>query len=180
MTESADFLFELGTEELPPKALGRLSAALTEELLAGFTEAGLPFGAYHSYAAPRRMAVLVHDLAKTTPAQDVERRGPAVASAFDADGNPSRALVGFAKSCGVEIGELTQLDTDKGSWLVYRHTQKGRPAAEIIPAAIERALQSSRPRSGCAGARARPSSFARYIGRWCCTGQQSSTPRSWA
>ncbi|MDA3876427.1 MAG: glycine--tRNA ligase subunit beta [Halothiobacillus sp.] len=140
MTESADFLFELGTEELPPKALGRLSAALTEELLAGFTEAGLPFGAYHSYAAPRRMAVLVHDLAKTTPAQDVERRGPAVASAFDADGNPSRALVGFAKSCGVEIGELTQLDTDKGSWLVYRHTQKGRPAAEIIPAAIERAL----------------------------------------
>lgn len=140
MTESADFLFELGTEELPPKALGRLSAALTEELLAGFTEAGLPFGAYHSYAAPRRMAVLVHDLAKTTPAQDVERRGPALASAFDADGNPSRALVGFAKSCGVEIGELTQLDTDKGSWLVYRHTQKGRPAAEIIPAAIERAL----------------------------------------
>lgn len=140
MTESADFLFELGTEELPPKALGRLSAALTEELLAGFTEAGLPFGAYHAYAAPRRMAVLVHDLALITPAQDVERRGPAVASAFDADGNPSRALVGFAKSCGVEIGELTQLDTDKGSWLVYRHTQKGRPAAEIIPTAIERAL----------------------------------------
>ncbi|ANJ67804.1 glycine--tRNA ligase subunit beta [Halothiobacillus diazotrophicus] len=140
MSESADFLFELGTEELPPKALGRLSAALTEELLAGFTEAGLPFGGHHAYAAPRRMAVLVTDLGQSTPAQDVERRGPAVASAFDADGNPTKALLGFAKSCGVEVGDLARLDTDKGSWLVYRHTQPGRPAAEIIPAAIERAL----------------------------------------
>jgi glycyl-tRNA synthetase beta chain len=137
---SADFLFELGTEELPPKALLRLSDALTEELLTGLREAGLAFGSHQSYAAPRRMAVLIRDLADSTPEQAVERKGPALASAFDAEGKPSRALEGFARSCGVTVDALEKVETDKGTWLVHRHTQPGKTAAEIIPAAIARAL----------------------------------------
>ncbi|OYV27285.1 MAG: hypothetical protein B7Z82_05925, partial [Halothiobacillus sp. 20-54-6] len=103
MTDRADFLFELGTEELPPKALSRLSDALTNELLAGLREAGLTFGEHTTYAAPRRMAVLIRDLAHSTLAQAIERKGPAFAAAFDAEGKPSRALEGFAKSCGVAV-----------------------------------------------------------------------------
>ena len=137
---SDDFLFELGTEELPPKALLRLSDALTEELLTGLREAGLAFGAHQSYAAPRRMAVLIRDVAASTPEQAVERKGPALASAFDAEGKPSRALEGFARSCGVAVDALEKIETDKGTWLVHRHTQPGKSAAEIIPAAIARAL----------------------------------------
>lgn len=140
MTNRADFLFELGTEELPPKALLRLSDALTEELLTGLREAGLSFGTHQSYAAPRRMAVLIRDVAASTPEQAVERKGPALASAFDAEGVPSRALEGFARSCGVTVDALEKIETDKGTWLVYRHTQPGKTAAEIIPAAIARAL----------------------------------------
>jgi len=137
---SDDFLFELGTEELPPKALLRLSDALTEELLTGLREAGLAFGAHQSYAAPRRMAVLIRDVAASTPEQAVERKGPALASAFDAEGKPSRALEGFARSCGVTVDALEKIETDKGTWLVHRHTQPGKTAAEIIPTAIARAL----------------------------------------
>jgi glycyl-tRNA synthetase beta chain len=140
MTDRADFLFELGTEELPPKALLRLSDALTEELLTGLREAGLAFGAHQSYAAPRRMAVLIRDVAASTPDQAVERKGPSLASAFDAEGKPSRALEGFARSCGVAVDALEKIETDKGTWLVHRHTQPGKTAAEIIPAAIARAL----------------------------------------
>lgn len=140
MTNRADFLFELGTEELPPKALLRLSDALTEELLTGLREAGLSFGTHQSYAAPRRLAVLIRDVAASTPEQAVERKGPALASAFDAEGKPSRALEGFARSCGVTVDALEKIETDKGTWLVYRHTQSGKTAAEIIPAAIARAL----------------------------------------
>ncbi len=140
MTNRADFLFELGTEELPPKALLRLSDALTEELLTGLREAGLSFGTHQSYAAPRRLAVLIRDVAASTPEQAVERKGPALASAFDAEGKPSRALEGFARSCGVTVDALEKIETEKGTWLVYRHTQPGKTAAEIIPAAIARAL----------------------------------------
>ncbi|OZB56409.1 MAG: glycine--tRNA ligase subunit beta [Halothiobacillus sp. 14-56-357] len=140
MTDRADFLFELGTEELPPKALLRLSDALTEELLTGLREAGLSFGTHQSYAAPRRLAVLIRDVAASTPEQAVERKGPALASAFDAEGKPSRALEGFARSCGVTVDALEKIETEKGTWLVYRHTQPGKTAAEIIPAAIARAL----------------------------------------
>ncbi|HQT42517.1 MAG TPA: glycine--tRNA ligase subunit beta [Halothiobacillus sp.] len=140
MTDRADFLFELGTEELPPKALSRLSDALTNELLAGLREAGLTFGEHTTYAAPRRMAVLIRDLAHSTLAQAIERKGPAFAAAFDAEGKPSRALEGFAKSCGVTVGALEKVETDKGTWLMHRAMQAGKTASEIIPTAIARAL----------------------------------------
>lgn len=140
MTDRADFLFELGTEELPPKALPSLSNALTQELMAGLQEAGLAVGEATSYAAPRRLAVLIRDVAFKTENQMVERKGPALASAFDAAGNPSRALEGFAKSCGVQVADLQKIETDKGTWLVHKAIQPGKTAGEILPAAITRAL----------------------------------------
>jgi glycyl-tRNA synthetase beta chain len=140
MTDRADFLFELGTEELPPKALRTLSNALTQELIAGLKEAGLAFGEAKSYAAPRRLAVLIRDMAYKTDDQWIERKGPALASAFDAAGNPSRALEGFAKSCGVSVADLQQVETDKGTWLVHKTQQAGKTAGEILPAALTRAL----------------------------------------
>jgi len=140
MTDRADFLFELGTEELPPKALLTLSNALTQELMAGLQEAGLAVGEAKSYAAPRRLAVLIRDMAFGTENQMIERKGPALASAFDAAGNPSRALEGFAKSCGVHVADLQKIETDKGTWLVHKALQPGKTAREILPAALARAL----------------------------------------
>ncbi|OYY56622.1 MAG: glycine--tRNA ligase subunit beta [Halothiobacillus sp. 28-55-5] len=140
MTDRADFLFELGTEELPPKALLTLSNALTQELMAGLQEAGLAMGEAKSYAAPRRLAVLIRDMAFGTENQMIERKGPALASAFDAAGNPSRALEGFAKSCGVHVADLQKIETDKGTWLVHKALQPGKTAREILPAALARAL----------------------------------------
>jgi glycyl-tRNA synthetase beta chain len=140
MTDRADFLFELGTEELPPKALLTLSNALTKELMTGLIDTGLAVGEAKSYAAPRRLAVLIRDMAFSTENQLVERRGPALASAYDAAGNPSRALEGFAKSCGVTVADLQQIETDKGTWLVHKAMQPGKTAREILPAALARAL----------------------------------------
>lgn len=140
MTETADFLFELGTEELPPKALTSLRDALACELRQGLDEVGLAHGELTTYAAPRRLAVLIDDLVRTTEPKPVERRGPAVKAAFDADGNPTRALTGFAASCGVDPDQLETIKTDKGEWLMYRYTEPGQAAAELLPALIERAL----------------------------------------
>jgi glycyl-tRNA synthetase beta chain len=140
MADRAHLLFEVGTEELPPTALRRLSGALCHELAEGLRRAGLEFGAVRGYATPRRLAVLVEDLAYRQPDREVERRGPAIAAAYDRDGQPTKAAEGFARSCGVTVGDLLRLDTDKGSWLVYRVVEAGRPAAELLPGIAEQAL----------------------------------------
>ena len=135
-----DLLIELGTEELPPKALSRLSEAFIRGIEEGLTKAGLSHGELQGYAAPRRLAVWVKDLAEAQPDKKTERRGPAVQAAFDAEGLPAKALQGFARSCGVKMEALETLETDKGSWLVYRGEEKGRPARELIPAIVQQAL----------------------------------------
>src|SRR5690554_4502300 len=96
-----DFLVELGTEELPPKALKPLSDAFTQGIVKGLEEAGVAFGTVESFAAPRRLAVRIRDLADAQPDKPVEKRGPAVKAAFDDAGNPTRALTGFATSLGI-------------------------------------------------------------------------------
>ncbi|MGM0517943.1 MAG: glycine--tRNA ligase subunit beta, partial [Pseudomonadota bacterium] len=96
MTDTADLLFELGTEELPPKALTTLRDALAAEMRAGLEQADLAHDGITAYAAPRRLAVRVADLVTQTAPKPVERRGPAVKAAFDSDGNPTKALSGFA------------------------------------------------------------------------------------
>lgn len=136
----ANMLFELGTEELPPVALKRLSAALTDGFTKGLDDAGLTYGKVIAYCAPRRLAVLVMDLLTAQPDQDIERRGPAVAAAFDQDGTPSKAAEGFARSCGTTVDQLQQLETDKGSWLVYHVHRAGQHASELLPGIAENAL----------------------------------------
>ena len=140
MADRADLLFELGTEELPPTALRRLSGALCHELAEGLRRSGLEFGAVRGYATPRRLAVLVEGLARRQPDREVERRGPAHAAAYGPDGQPTKAAEGFARSCGVTVADLLRLDTDKGAWLVYRVIEEGRPVAELLPGIAEQAL----------------------------------------
>src|SRR5690554_5324669 len=140
MTEARDFLLELGTEELPPKALSVLSEALLKGVENGLTEAGLNFATTKAYASPRRLAVVITALQTRQADRQVEKRGPAVAAGFDDDGNPTKALQGFARSCGVEVDALQTLQTDKGAWLVYREQQSGQAASELLPEIVRQAL----------------------------------------
>ncbi len=136
-----DLLIEIGTEELPPKALRRLSGALAEGIREGLEKAGLGFGDLKPYASPRRLAVLVADLAEAQPDREELRRGPALAAAFDDDGCPTKAAEGFARSCGVAVEALERLETDKGAWLAYRLKQQGRPTTELVPDILDNALK---------------------------------------
>lgn len=140
MSDSADLLFELGTEELPPTALRRFSEVLQAEFVAGLTAAGLSHGEVQAYATPRRLALLVRDCLTRQPDRNVEKRGPAVKAAFDADGKPTRAAEGFASSCGVSVDALESLQTDKGEWLMYRVQESGQAATELLPGIAEQAL----------------------------------------
>ena len=135
-----DFLVELGTEELPPKALKPLSDAFTQGIAQGLKDAGLDFGRVEAFAAPRRLAVRVRDLADAQPDKPVEKRGPAVKAAFDDAGNPTRALTGFANSLGVTPDQLGTLETDKGAWLVYRTVEQGKATVDLLPQLVEQAL----------------------------------------
>ncbi len=135
-----DLLIEIGTEELPPKALATLRDAFADAVTRGLFDAGLTPAGHEAYAAPRRLAVLVRGVSESTPERRVERRGPALQAAFDDNGCATPAAQGFARSCGVSVEELEQLRTDKGAWLTHTQTEPGQPAAALIPGLIERAL----------------------------------------
>jgi len=140
MSNTRDLLIELGTEELPPKALKKLIQAFEVSIKKGLEAAELSFSSIRSYAAPRRMAVIVDDLQEKQEDRLVERRGPAVASAFDDDGNPTKAVQGFARSCGVEVEDLETVETDKGAWLVFKKEQTGSNAESLVPDILQQAL----------------------------------------
>jgi glycyl-tRNA synthetase beta chain len=142
MNTSRDLLVEIGTEELPPGALRRMRDALQTSLDSLLDENYLVHGSSHAYAAPRRLAVIVRDVPVAQPDRDVAKRGPALKAAFDADGNPTKPAEGFARSCGVAVTDLEQLETDKGTWLVYNSTETGKAATEIIPGLVEKALKA--------------------------------------
>lgn len=135
-----DFLVELGTEELPPKALQQLSQAFLKGIEAELQQAELNYSAAQAYASPRRLAVVVEALQTQQADIHVEKRGPAVAAAFDSEGLPTKALQGFARSCGVEVDALQTMETDKGKWLVYREQQPGQHAATLLPTIVQQAL----------------------------------------
>lgn len=137
---SRDLLIEIGTEELPPRALLRLSEAFSGGVAAGLADAGLKMGEVHSYATPRRLAVLINEVPAAQPDREVERKGPSLKAAYDAEGRPTKALEGFARSCGVSVDELEQQESEKGSWLVYRATAQGKPIAELVPAIVDQVL----------------------------------------
>ncbi len=140
MNEMHDLLIEIGTEELPPKALKKLSDAFTQGIVDGLKEADLTHGEVSAYCSPRRMAVLVRELVSAQADKAVERRGPALQAAFDDDGKPTKATEGFARSCGASVDDLEKMETDKGAWLVFRTTQEGKPTTELVPAIVEASL----------------------------------------
>lgn len=135
-----DLLVEIGTEELPPKALKKLSDAFTAGIVTGLAEAGLVAAEVHAYAAPRRLAVWLQGVPVQQADQIIERKGPALAAAFDKEGNPSKAAEGFARSCGVAFADLQQIDTDKGGWLIFRQQQVGQQTTALFPAIVEKSL----------------------------------------
>lgn len=140
MTDHRDFLVELGTEELPPKALSRLSEAFGAGIKDGLEKAGIDFGSQKLFAAPRRLAVWVKDVAIAQPNKAVERRGPALTAAFKPDGMPTGAALGFAKSCGIALEQLETLKTEQGSWLVHKSVQSGLATAQLLPGIVEQSL----------------------------------------
>lgn len=142
MTRADDFLVEIGTEELPPKALRSLMDAFGAGLTAAIEAVPLEHAAVHTYASPRRLAVRIERLARQQEDRNVEHKGPPTKIAFDSDGNPTPAAAAFAKKCGVAVTDLGRNKTDKGEWLVYDAVEKGRVAAELMPALIEQTLAS--------------------------------------
>jgi glycyl-tRNA synthetase beta chain len=135
-----DLLFELGTEELPPRTLAALSAALTENVVKGLDAAGIAHGRFHSFATPRRLALWVEKLADSQPDRSVEKRGPPLANAFDAQGAPAQSAIAFARNCGVPVTALERMSTDKGSWLVFRGVEKGASTINLLGQIINQAI----------------------------------------
>jgi glycyl-tRNA synthetase beta chain len=140
MKETRDLLVEIGTEELPPKALKRLATAFAEEMHSGFEKNDLNHTNYQWFATPRRLAVLISDLDSSQEDKEVEKRGPALAVAYDEEGNPTKAAEGFARSCGVSVDKLDTLETDKGSWLSYKATETGSSTSALLEEIINSAL----------------------------------------
>jgi glycyl-tRNA synthetase beta chain len=132
MSKTADFLVELGTEELPPKALLKLRDAFTKGIEKGLADARLAHGEVLAYATPRRLAVIVKELATCQPTQTIENRGPPTKLAVDENGAPTKAAEAFAKKCGVSIEELDTLTTEKGAWLYYKGEAAGQPTSDLL------------------------------------------------
>jgi glycyl-tRNA synthetase beta chain len=143
MSAAKSLLVELGTEELPPKALDELGAAFLRGICEGLSKRGItaPLEQASLYLTPRRLAVHIPEVAVAQPEQSLERRGPAVNAAMDAEGNPGKALLGFAQSCGVSVEQLEKLETDKGAWFVFRAVKPGQPVAKLLPEIVDEALK---------------------------------------
>jgi glycyl-tRNA synthetase beta chain len=143
MSTHADFLVELGTEELPPKALLALSEAFRDGLLSRIDAVGLTHGDVHAFATPRRLAVRVSALALTAPEQKIQRRGPPVTAAFDKAGAPTRAATAFAQTCGVALEALGRETDPKGNeCLSFTGVKPGAAAQELLPTFVSEALDA--------------------------------------
>ena len=142
MREPADFLVEIGTEELPPKALKNLMERFAEGIGAGLDKARLTHEEISAYASPRRLAVIVSALESSQADRNVGHKGPPVAVAFDEKGEPTKAALAFAGKCGVPIGALERQKTDAGEWLTHQALEKGRPSARLIPGIVQSALDA--------------------------------------
>jgi glycyl-tRNA synthetase beta chain len=136
----ADLLVEIGTEELPPKALRGLMDAFAANLGGAIDEARLEHGDIRAYASPRRLAVIVDKLAASQEDRHLSQKGPPVSVAYDDEGKPLPPATAFAKKCGVAVAELGRVKTDKGEWLAAETVEKGRSTAELLPELIEQAL----------------------------------------
>ncbi|WP_233080372.1 glycine--tRNA ligase subunit beta [Rheinheimera soli] len=135
-----DFFVEIGTEELPPKALKTLATAFSDNIVEELAKQNLSHGDVNWYAAPRRLAVRVNQLALQQQDKVVEKRGPALAAAFDADGQPTKAAAAWAASNGITAEQAERLETDKGAWLIHKALIKGESTTALLPAVITTAL----------------------------------------
>ena len=135
-----NFLVEIGTEELPPKALKTLATSFADNVEAELNQAGLSFDKIEWFAAPRRLAVKVLNLATQQPSKEIEKRGPAVSAAFDAEGKPTKAAEGWARGCGITVDQAERIATDKGEWLVHRAKIEGQPTKNLLNYIVANAL----------------------------------------
>ncbi|HHF3344215.1 TPA: glycine--tRNA ligase subunit beta [Haemophilus influenzae] len=135
-----NFLVEIGTEELPPKALKTLATSFADNVEAELIQAGLSFDKIEWFAAPRRLAVKVLNLATQQPSKEIEKRGPAVSAAFDAEGKPTKAAEGWARGCGITIEQAERIATDKGEWLVHCAKIEGQPTKNLLNDIVANAL----------------------------------------
>ena len=135
-----NFLVEIGTEELPPKALKTLATSFADNVEAELNQAGLTFDKIEWFAAPRRLAVKVLNLATQQPSKEIEKRGPAVSAAFDAEGKPTKAAEGWARGCGITVDQAERIATDKGEWLVHRAKIEGQPTKNLLNDIVANAL----------------------------------------
>lgn len=135
-----NFLVEIGTEELPPKALKTLATSFADNVEAELNQAGLTFDKIEWFAAPRRLAVKVLNLATQQPSKEIEKRGPAVSAAFDAEGKPTKAAEGWACGCGIAVDQAERIATDKGEWLVHRAKIEGQPTKNLLNDIVANAL----------------------------------------
>ena len=138
--DAADFLVEIGTEELPPKSLRELSTAFAANLASELDRQHLGHGEVSAFASPRRLAVLVRELARAQASRETELRGPPVAVAFDKSGEPTAAAHAFANKCGIPLAGVARTKTAKGEWLSCRLQEAGQSAAELIPALVQQAV----------------------------------------
>ena len=135
-----NFLVEIGTEELPPKALKTLATSFADNVEAELNQAGLTFDKIEWFAAPRRLAVKVLNLATQQPSKEIEKRGPAVSAAFDAEGKPTKAAEGWARGCGITVEQAERIATDKGEWLVHRAKIEGQLTKNLLNGIVANAL----------------------------------------
>ena len=135
-----NFLVEIGTEELPPKALKTLATSFADNVEVELNQAGLSFDKIEWFAAPRRLAVKVLNLATQQPSKEIEKRGPAVSAAFDAEGKPTKAAEGWARGCGITVEQAERIATDKGEWLVHRAKIEGQPTKNLLNDIVANAL----------------------------------------
>jgi len=137
-----DFLIEIGTEELPPKSLLTLVQAFAEGIVKGLSVANVKHGAVENFATPRRLAVRISAVAEDQPPQETRRQGPSLSNAFDSSGQPTKAALGFAASCGVKVDDLQQMDGPKGRVLQYVATKPGAATSSLLPGIVADSLDA--------------------------------------
>ena len=144
MSDRKTLLIEIGTEELPPKSLDQLAQAFSDAVCAALSKRGIGADIANAKVlnSPRRLATLIPSVAMAQPDQAIERRGPAVSAGLDSTGQPAKALLGFAASCGVNVDQLETLKTDKGEWFVHRAMLKGKSSAELMQEIVDEALKA--------------------------------------
>ena len=135
-----NLLVEIGTEELPPKALRKLAEAFAANLTAELESLELGHQGVNWYASPRRLGLQVKALEAKQQDKEVEKRGPATKAAFDAEGNPTKAAMGWARGCGIEVKDAQTLETDKGAWLLHIAKVAGQETKTLMTDAISKAL----------------------------------------